>query len=134
MANVDATTDANDTSTNSTRGPPHGSERVDPDAEPHDANDAEFGRAADGICQDGDKYLVSPLEAAIEAARERLMRADSVLGCLQIALDPEAVRVTPEPYFPEVVELAREYINSSIRHLEYQEVRRLVHCSMGCYE
>jgi hypothetical protein len=42
-------------------------------------------------------------------------------------------RVTPEPYFPEVVELAREYINTSIRHLEYQEVRRLVHCSMGCY-
>src|SRR5438105_3498823 len=108
MGNADVTTDAHDTSTNSTWEPPHGSERVDADAEPHDVNDAEFERAADGICQDGDKCLVSPLEAAIEEERERLMRADSVLGCLQIALDPEAVRVTPEPYFPEVVELVRE--------------------------
>jgi hypothetical protein len=107
---------------------------VDAGARPHGACDADIGRAAESVCQDRDKCLVSPLEAAIEAARERLMRADSVLGCLQIALDPEAVRVTPEPYFPEVVELAREYINTSIRHLEYQEVRRLVHCSMGCYE
>jgi hypothetical protein len=107
---------------------------VDADARPPDASDADIGRVAEGVCTDGDKCLVSPLEAAIEAARERLMRADSVLGCLQIALDPEAVRVTPEPHFPEVVELAREYINTSIRHLEYQEVRRLMHCSMGCYE
>jgi hypothetical protein len=134
MANPDVTTDANDTYTNSTWEPPRRSERVDTDAQPHDASDAHIGRAAEGVRQDGDKCLVSPLEAAIEAARERLMRADSVLGCLQIALDPEAVRVTPEPYFPEVVELAREYINTSIRQLEYQEVRRLVHCSMGCYE
>jgi hypothetical protein len=133
MAEVDVTTDANDTSTNSAWELPHRSERVDAEAPPHDASDADIGRAAESVCQYGDKCLVSPLEAAIEAARERLMRADSVLGCLQIALDPEAVRVTPEPYFPEVVELAREYINTSIRHLEYQEVRRLVHCSMGCY-
>jgi hypothetical protein len=31
------------------------------------------------------------------------MLADSVLGCLQIALDPEAIRVTPEPYRIEFV-------------------------------
>jgi hypothetical protein len=133
MANTDVTTDANDTSTNSTWEPPRRSD-VNADAQPHDASDADIRRAAEGVRQDGDKYLVSPLEAAIEAARERLMRADSVLGCLQIALDPEAVRVTPEPYFPEVVELAREYINTTIRDLEYQEVRRLMHCSMACYE
>jgi hypothetical protein len=107
---------------------------VDADAQPHDASDADIGRAAEGVRQDGDKCLVSPLEAAIEEAREGLMLADSVLGCLQIALDPEAVRVTPEPYFPEVVQLAREFINKSIRYLEYQEVRRLLHCSTGCYE
>jgi hypothetical protein len=47
------------------------------------------------------------------------MLADSVLGCLQIALDPEAIRVTPEPYFPEVLELARQHINQSARKLEY---------------
>jgi hypothetical protein len=46
---------------------------------------------------------VSPLEAAIEEERSRLMLADSVLGCLQIALDPVAIRVTPFPYFPVVI-------------------------------
>jgi hypothetical protein len=134
MGEIDVTTDARDTTTNSTWKPPRGSERVDADARTHDANDAGIGNAANGACQPGDRCLVSPLEAAIEETRERLMLADSVLGCLQIALDPEAVRVKPEPYFPEVVELVRKFINSSIRHLEYEEVRRLMQCSMGCYE
>ena len=61
------------------------------------------------------------------------MLADSVLGCLQIALDPEAIRVTPVPYFPEILELAREFINKSVRRLEYEEIRRLLQISMSCY-
>ena len=73
------------------------------------------------------------LEAAIEEERSRLMLADSVLGCLQIALDPEAIRVTPVPYFPEVLELAREFINKSVRRLDYEEIRRLLQSSMSCY-
>ncbi len=60
----------------------------------------------------------STLEAAIEAERTRLMVADSVLGCLQIALDPQAVKVLPAPNFPEVVGVAREHVNETIRHLE----------------
>jgi hypothetical protein len=71
---------------------------------------------------------------AIEEERTRLMLADSVLGCLQIALDPEAIRVTPQPYFPEVLELARQFINKSVRHLEYEEIRRLLRNSMRCYK
>ena len=57
------------------------------------------------------------------------MLANSVLGCLQTALDPEAVTVTPPAYFPEVLELARQFIDKSVRHLEYEEIRRLMHCS-----
>ena len=39
-------------------------------------------------------WLISPLEKALEEERERLMLANSMLGCIQIALDPEAITVT----------------------------------------
>ena len=55
------------------------------------------------------------------------MLANSMLGCLQIALDPEAITVTPPVYFPEVLERARQFINKSVRRLEYDEIRRLMH-------
>ena len=110
MADADFTTPTYNTNANSTSGPPHASQRANPD-----------------------DSLVSPLEAAIEEERSRLMLADSVLGCLQIALDPEAIKLTPEPYFPEVLELAREFINKSVRRLEYDEIRRLLQSSMSCY-
>ena len=42
----------------------------------------------------------------------------------------EAIRVTPTVYFPEVLELARQLINTSVRQLEYEEIRRLLHRSM----
>ena len=75
--------------------------------------------------------LITPLEEALEEERTQLMLANSVLGCLQIALDPEAITVTPPVYFPEVLELARQFINKSVRRLEYEEIRRLMHSSMG---
>jgi hypothetical protein len=87
--------------------------------------------AADDVRANNDRRLISPLEEALEEERTRLMLADSVLGCLQIALDPEAIRVTPEPYFPEVLELARQHINQSVRKLEYEEIRRLIQSSVS---
>lgn len=120
MADVDVTTGARNTSANSTWVPPHAPKRADQDANLNGAGEA-------------DKCLVSPLEAAIEEERTRLMLADSVLGCLQIALDPEAIKVAPEPCFPEILELARQFINKSVRHLEYEEIRRLVQSSMSCW-
>jgi hypothetical protein len=71
------------------------------------------------------------IEEALEEERTRLMLANSMLGCVQIALDPEAINVTPAVYFPEVLELARQLINTSVRRLEYEEIRRLLHRSMG---
>src|SRR5277367_1054993 len=97
MAEIDVTTGARSTRANSTWVPPHA-----PTHTTHDAHTDSAGEA--------DRCLVSPLEAAIEEERTRLMLADSVLGCLQIALDPEAIKVIPEPYFPEIVELARQFI------------------------
>jgi hypothetical protein len=76
--------------------------------------------------------LITPLEEALEEERTQLMLANSMLGCLQIALDPEAITVTPPVYFPEVLELARQFINKSVRRLEYDEIRRLAHSSTHC--
>jgi hypothetical protein len=117
MANVEFTTNPHDASPNcvSSVDLPHSSERATSDAQP------------DG---EGSLGLITPLEEAIEEERTRLMLANSMLGCLQIALDPEAVRVTPAVYFPEVLELAREFINKSVNQLEYEEIRRLLHRSM----
>jgi hypothetical protein len=95
---------------------PHASERARADAKP----DAEEGRDP-----------VSMIEEALEEERTRLMLANSMLGCVQIALDPEAISVAPAVYFPEVLELARQLINTSIRRLEYDELRRMLHRSMG---
>ena len=75
--------------------------------------------------------LVSVIEEALEQERSRLMLANSMLGCGQIALDPEAISVIPPVYFPEVLELARQLINTSVQRLEYAEIRRLLHRSMG---
>jgi len=117
---LDVTTGARNTRANSTWTPPHAPTHANYDAHSDGAGEA-------------DKCLVSPLEAAIEEERTRLMLADSVLGCLQIALDPEAIKVIPEPYFPEVLELTRQFINKSVRQLEYEEIRRLVQSSMSCW-
>jgi hypothetical protein len=76
-------------------------------------------------------WLISPLEKALEEERERLMLANSMLGCIQIALDPEAITVTPVVYYPEVLDLARQLINRSVRRLEYEEIRRLLHEPKG---
>jgi hypothetical protein len=59
------------------------------------------------------------------------MLANSMLGCVLITLDPEAINVTPAVYFPEVLELACQLINTSVRQLEYEEIRRLLHRSIG---
>ena len=76
--------------------------------------------------------LISVIEEALEEERTRLMLVNSMLGCVQIALDPEAISVAPAVYFPEVLELSRQLINTSVRRLEYEEIRRLLHSSTGC--
>ena len=96
---------------------------------------ADFLHASERARADGktdgkeDRDLVSVIEEALEEERTRLMLVNSMLGCVQIALDPEAINVAPAVYFPEVLELARQLINTSVRRLEYEEIRRLLHSS-----
>jgi hypothetical protein len=56
---------------------------------------ADFLHASERACSDGksdgeeERDLVSVIEGALEEERTRLMLANSMLGCVQIALDPE---------------------------------------------
>ncbi len=75
--------------------------------------------------------LLSVIEETFEEERTRPMLANSILGCLQIALDPEAISVAPPVYFPEVLEQARQLINTSVRRLEYEDALRLLYRWMG---
>jgi hypothetical protein len=87
---------------------------------------------ADGKTDGKEKRdLLSVIEEALELERTRLMLANSILGCVQAALDPEAVGVVPPVYFPEALEHARQLINTSVGRLEYEEIRRLLHRRMG---
>jgi hypothetical protein len=85
-----------------------------------------YTRSVDPNREEG-AWLISLLEKALEEEREGLMLTNSMLGCIQIALDPEAITVTPVVYYPEVLDLARQFVNRSIGRLEYEEIRRLLH-------
>ena len=98
---------------------------VDFTTSPHNAR-PQYTSSVDPNREEG-VWLISPLEKALEEERERLMLANSMLGCIQIALDPEAITVTPVVYYPEVLDLARQFINRSVRRLEYEEIHRLLH-------
>ena len=58
------------------------------------------------------------LERAIDVERRRLSKAQSILGCLAVALE------TPTPHgsdgldFRQVAEVVRELVNSSIERLD----------------
>jgi hypothetical protein len=57
------------------------------------------------------------LHDAIEAERGNLSTAESVLGCLAIAMEYETDSVNG-PYYPDVAELARELVRKSINGLD----------------
>jgi hypothetical protein len=80
---------------------------------------------SEGFARDGG-YLFGPAYEAIETERARLMAVDSVLACLEIAMDLEAVTTEPPPYFPDVVQIARKLINRSIRGLDCREIGPLI--------
>jgi hypothetical protein len=62
----------------------------------------------------------SPLNAvlqAIEVERDNLSRAESLLGCLTIAMENEGMS-HEGPYYPDVAEMALRMLQKSIRALD----------------
>jgi hypothetical protein len=57
------------------------------------------------------------LHEAIETERDNLSKAESVLGCLAIAMEYEADSVDG-PYYPDVAQLARDLVRQSINGLD----------------
>ena len=57
------------------------------------------------------------LHEAIETERGNLSKAESVLGCLAIAMEYEADSVDG-PHYPDVAQIARELVRQSINGLD----------------
>jgi hypothetical protein len=54
---------------------------------------------------------------AIETERDNLSRAESLLGCLQIAMEYGEMN-HKDPYYPDVAEIARQMVRKSISALD----------------
>jgi len=61
--------------------------------------------------------LSEHLIEAIEDERGHLSKADSLLGCLIIAMEYQT-EFTERPYYPDVAEIARELVKKSISALD----------------
>ena len=58
------------------------------------------------------------LERAIDLERRRLSKAQSILGCLALALETPTTNTLDCPDFGEVAEVVRDLVNSSIERLD----------------
>jgi hypothetical protein len=63
------------------------------------------------------KRLKSLLDI-VEAERGNLAQADSLLGCLQLAMEYGDDAMERAPYYPDVAKIAREIIRNSINALD----------------
>jgi len=63
------------------------------------------------------------LHDAIENERDNLSKADSILGCLVIAMEYQSDSVHA-PYYPDVAQIARELVKKSINGLDPLHLQR----------
>lgn len=68
------------------------------------------------------------LYEAIEAERETLSKAESLLGCLAIAMESEFSMTGP--YYPHVAEVARQLVRQSINGLDSLTLQQLLSRNM----
>jgi hypothetical protein len=61
---------------------------------------------------------LNALEDLIEAERARLMTAHSIMSCVAVAMEAEEVGSGHGPYYPGLIELARDLVNESIGRLD----------------
>jgi hypothetical protein len=70
------------------------------------------------------KSMPIRLERAIDIERRQLSKAQSVLGCLALAL--ETPTTTGGPDFGEVAEVVRDLVNGSIERLDSVNLARVL--------
>jgi hypothetical protein len=64
------------------------------------------------------------LHEAIEAERGNLAKAESLLGCMTIAMEYANTDSAQGPYYPDVAELARDLVRQSINGLDSLTLQR----------
>lgn len=89
------------------------------------ADDASKPRSNSSV----DIKLDAPLMLAIEEERARLMQVESLLDCLLAAMDKDGDD-TGDPYYPSVIELARELVNRTIEQLDSVKLKPLIQQGM----
>ena len=62
------------------------------------------------------------LHDAIETERDNLSKAESLIGCLAIAMEHDDSREAP--YYPDIARMARQMIKTSIDNLDSLTLRR----------
>lgn len=58
------------------------------------------------------------LEDTVEEERARLMKAHAILNCVVIAMEDEGLCTGEGPYYPAVIESARDLVNETINRLD----------------
>jgi hypothetical protein len=66
------------------------------------------------------------LERAIDVERRRLSKAQSVLGCLAVALESPTPHGSDGQDFGQVAEVERELVNNSIERLDSVNLSKVV--------
>lgn len=61
---------------------------------------------------------ISVLEKIVEEERSRLVKAHAILNCVVIAMEDEGICAGGGPYYPAVIESARDLVNESINRLD----------------
>jgi hypothetical protein len=62
--------------------------------------------------------IPEPVCEAIEVERDNLSKAESILGCLAIAMEYGSSSDDGAPYYPDVAKIAREFVRKSINGLD----------------
>ena len=70
--------------------------------------------------------LDAPLLQAIEEERARLMQVESLLDCMLVAMDNDDDSDAEDPYYPNIIELARELVNKVIGQLDTVKLKPLI--------
>ena len=91
-------------------------------------------RGADNVQAANRPTVPEAVERAIEVERDNLSKAESLLGCLAVAMEHGAWEHEDEvvpPYYPDVARMARNLVRQSINaldslNLEQQFARRKV--------
>jgi hypothetical protein len=66
------------------------------------------------------------VEDAIDDERLRLMKAHAILSCMALAMESDDGSNAPRPYYPVLVELARDLVTESVRGLDPDKLKPLI--------